>query len=73
MTEVQPLSSLAISTAELKVTVLQRDQPGVLLSGAGVISSSDPWRARIVRVFQYRRVYIEAFLTCRREMILNAI
>ena len=32
----------------VKFRVLQSDQPGVLLAGTDVISSSDPWRARMV-------------------------
>ena len=32
------------SLPEPKYIVLQKDQPGILLPGTDVISSSDPWR-----------------------------
>ena len=48
MTGSRPLSSSAISLAELKNGVMQWDVAGVLMTGTGVISSSDPWRAMMV-------------------------
>ena len=46
MTYIQPHCWWATSLAEFILGVLQKDQPGVLLSGTDVILTSDPWRTR---------------------------
>ena len=48
MAEGEPHSSWAISLAEVKRGVFQRDVPGVVKAVTHVISSSDPWRANML-------------------------